>query len=167
MSKRLEYSYLPSNRLMYDKSQYASKMKEFENYQDLILNPEPMLDNITCLNLAYGSKINPRISENVDTESELLNLTRNASKDPMEQFPFKQMPIKQTQLTNCNRVPSLFNSSRINQTENNLTIGIDQINQPILISNPQDPRKISSNTRGGINTRLFSRDTYDLNNKNK
>jgi len=168
MSKRLSYADLPSARLSYDVDEYATRQAEHANFQELQISPDTELhrDIGSCDTYGYGAKVNPRISSIVEDESELLNLTRPVSKDPLQQFPFKQMPLKQITLTNCSKIPNLYDSTRVNVQENPLTVQIDRMAGASLGFNPQDPNRIDSNTRGGINTRLYSRDTYDLNNKN-
>lgn len=103
------------------------------------------------------------IGDVVDYQNELLGLTRRYSKDPLQQYPFKQAPVEHTYAMECaSGMGQEQEHSRLDfyREQNRLDLGLERNDNRGLCLDKQDPVRIPSNTRHGLNTRLFFRDNF-------
>ena len=97
-------------------------------------------------------------------ESDLFNLNRKNTKNPLYQYPFvKCGPYDQPQLNDCstnclNRVYAKLDGNQFNREKQ-----IDIPRFESLCLNPQKLTRIHDNTYIGLNTRLYNRDIHSLN----
>lgn len=103
------------------------------------------------------------IGDIIDYQNEILGLTRRYSKDPMEQYPFKQADVKHYSAMECaSGMGQEAEHSRLDfyRERNRLDISLERNNNRGLCLDLQDSSRIPSNTRNGMNTRLFFRDNF-------
>lgn len=103
------------------------------------------------------------IADIVDYQNEILGLTRRYSKDPMEQYPFKQSNVTHHSAMECaSGMGQEQHHSRLDffREQNRLDLNLERNDNRALCLNLQDPSRIPSNTRNGMNTRLFFRDNF-------
>jgi hypothetical protein len=115
-----------------------------------------------CTPFERGTMSNTSISSIVDDESELHNLSRTLTKNPQEEFPFKKMPLKFTPKdTSCN-LDGFFDGkfTQMSYIENQQDINVERMDKDTLLTDPQDVEKLPTNTRSGLNTRLYFRDAH-------
>ena len=155
-------------RQLYDKGAYSQDLYEWEKPAHYLLLPESShRGNKTCFQeipemLADTKTL--RISDRNDManiESDLRNLNRPTSKDPLSKYPFVQ-PVyddapKYPTCTaeNFDIVYPKLDGSQWNREK--------QIHVPrfeSLCLNPQQLNRIRSNNVIGTNTRLYNRDTH-------
>jgi len=151
------------NRLSYDPSTYQRDLSEsmkqgkyqmFSGYGQAPSGTCMMSSNV---GVARGQE---SIANIVDHESELKNLTRPLTKNPMEEYPFKQSNVNfQSQMNDCGP-SSASEYSRYTPFNERRDIQIIRNNNEGLCENPQSFNRIPSNTRSGMNTRLLYRDNY-------
>ena len=137
------------------------------NVQDSVAQGDYQLSSVfhtpmdTCVPFARGTLLNYSIADIVDDSSELRGDTRKLSKDPKDMFPFTQQPL--TFKTDVSCEPEHFTESRYSQLtadENKTDINLTRIRDAGLAEDPQALDKIQSNSRNGLNTRLYFRDAF-------
>jgi hypothetical protein len=101
----------------------------------------------------------------VDQESELRNLARPLTKDPSQEYPFKQYDVDfQTTLPDCSPMSTQENSRFTPYIERKDIQVLRNINRSdALCENPQAEFRIPANTRSGMDSRLVYRDNYNPN----
>lgn len=100
----------------------------------------------------------------VDQHSELMNLTRPLTKNPMEEYPFKQANVSfDAVLPDCGS-SSESQHARYTPFVERRDIQVIRNNNEGLCQNPQNFERIPSNTRSGMNTRLLYRDNFKQDN---
>lgn len=103
------------------------------------------------------------IGDIVEYQNEILGLTRKYSKDPMEQYPFKQAKVSHTSAVECASgmgQEQLHSRLEFFREQNRLDLNLERNENRNLCLNLQDASRIPSNTRNGMNTRLFFRDNF-------
>lgn len=103
------------------------------------------------------------IADIVEYQNEILGLTRRYSKDPMEQYPFKQADVTHYSAMECaSGMGQEQEHSRLDffREQNRLDLSLERNDNRGLCLNLQDTSRIPSNTRNGMNTRLFFRDNF-------
>jgi hypothetical protein len=96
----------------------------------------------------------------VDQHSELMNLTRPLTKNPLEEYPFKQSNVPfNTLLPDCG-ASSEAQHGRYTPFTERRDIAIIRNENEGLCENPQNFDRIISNTRSGMNSRLLYRDNF-------
>jgi hypothetical protein len=151
------------NQLSYDPATYERDLKESTaqgKYQ--MYSGFGQQTNGTCTMSASYQQAHDQnsISSIVDQESELLNLTRPLTKNPMEEYPFKQSNVNfHSTLPDCGPDNEIQHSRYTPFTERR-DINIIRNNNEGLCQDPQSLNRIPSNTRSGMNTRLLYRDNY-------
>ncbi len=103
------------------------------------------------------------IADIVDYQNEILGLTRRYTKDPMGQYPFKQANVSHLAAMECaSGMGQEQEHSRLDffREQNRLDLSLERNETRNLCLNLQDTSRIPSNTRNGMNTRLFFRDNF-------
>lgn len=156
------------NQLSYDPATYKRDLKEsMQQGQYQMYSGFGQQESGTCtMSSSYQQAHDQNsISSIVDQESELLNLTRPLTKNPMEEYPFNQSNVSfQSTLPDCG--PSMETQhSRYAPFTERRDIQIIRNNNEGLCQDPQSLNRIPSNTRSGMNTRLLYRDNYKSSNE--
>ena len=101
------------------------------------------------------------LADLIDVESELLNLSRPLTKDPRQEYPFKQASVKAPVLSECNyEVDGEHSRLFQHDLRNNINLIRNNDRTNTLCFNPQDPTRLPTNTRIGLNSRVFYKDNY-------
>ncbi len=155
------------NRIRDDPETYKREVKASLKQGDYLLEPPSNHDdNSFCMPYAArGSRIMTPISQFIDDESELRGQTRPLSKDPAKQMPRKleyyNSPRHSGKLKDCSIDPFVdAEYTQLIPSRNRQDINLVRMDSKTLFENPQEMKKISSNTRNGLNTRLYYRDTF-------
>lgn len=102
----------------------------------------------------------------IDYQNEILGLNRKYSKDPSQQYPFKQEPVTHTSAEICSSgMGQEQDHSRLdfNREQNRLDLSLQRNQNRNFCLDLQKPSRIPSNTRNGMNTRLYFRDNFQAN----
>lgn len=156
------------NQLSYDPETYQRDLNESMSQGQYQMFNGYGQHQSSCMMTAPSQQSHRQysISQIVDQESELKNLTRPLTKNPMEEYPFKQSKVNfNSTLPDCGPDTESQHSRYAPFTERR-DIQIIRNNNEGLCVNPQSLNRIPSNTRSGMNTRLLYRDNYESNNNN-
>ncbi len=157
-------------RKIYDSGAYAQDLYEWKQPQAYVLLDESThRGKGTCFQeipemLADAKTL--RISDRTDMadiESDLLNLNRHASKDPLTFYPFtKEVHNNAPKYPACSKKTENFriNYPKLDGDQWNREKQIDVPRFESLCLNPQKLNRIRSNNVIGTNTRLYNRDTH-------
>jgi hypothetical protein len=151
------------NQLSYDPATYKRDLAEsLAQGQYQMFSGYGQVESGTCMmNAPFGQAHDQTpFAKLVDQESELLNLTRPLTKNPMEEYPFKQSDVSfNNDMVACN-TSSESQHSRYTPFNERKDIQIIRNNNEGLCQDPQSLNRIPSNTRSGMNTRLLYRDNF-------
>lgn len=157
-------------RQSYDKGAYAQSLYQWKKPGNYLLLPESNhRGNDTCF--MNAPEIHPagtmlRMSDcndMADIESDLFNIIRKSSKDPLQQYPFVKFKYKNPpKIKLCKKKAETFDTTYGkldgNQWNRGKSIMVPRFES--LCLNPQKLNRIRSNNVIGTNTRLFNRDTH-------
>lgn len=157
-------------RKIYDKGAYAQSLYEWKRPGNYLLMPESNhRGDDTCF--MTRPELRPagtmlKISDcndMADIESDLRNIPRKASKDPLQQYPFVKFKYKKPpKIRVCKKKKENFDITYGkldgNQWNRGKSIMVPRFES--LCLNPQKLNRIRSNSVIGTNTRLFNRDTH-------
>lgn len=156
-------------RQIYDDGSYLHDLNEWQRPGQYYLMPESQhRGKDTCFQEipemhAENRQLNIATKEGmVDIESDLFNLPRRNTKDPLGKYPFikkewnvEPMPVCSGQYNSFNiEYPKLEG----NQYNRGKSIHVPRFES--LCLNPQKTNRIRSNNYIGLNTRLYNRDTH-------
>lgn len=149
------------NRNQDDPNAYRVNVKESLAQGDYQLSSVFHTPMDTCTPYTRGSLLNFSIADIIDDSSELRGDTRKLSKDPKDMFPFTQQPLTFKNEVSCE--PDHFTEARyshLTADDNQQDINVERSTLEVLHEDPQELYRIQSNSRSGMNTRLFFRDAY-------
>lgn len=157
-------------RQIYDKGAYAQDLYEWERPSEyLLLDESTHRGDRTCFQeipemLAENKTLKiSRRNDMANIESDLRNLNRPASKDPLSKYPFiKPEYFNAPKYPVCSRKTENFNiiypKLDGNQWNREKSIHVPRFES--LCLNSQQLNRIRSNNVIGTNTRLYNRDTH-------
>ena len=157
-------------RQIYDKGAYSQSLYEWKKPGNYLLLPESNhRGNSTCFHTT--PEIHPagtmlRMSDcndMADIESDLFNIIRKRSKDPLQQYPFVKPKYRnppRVKVCGEKREDFDFQYAKLDGSQWNRSKSIQVPRFESLCLNPQRLNRIRSNNVIGTNTRLFNRDTH-------
>ena len=156
-------------REMYDKNAYLVDIAQSAKPQSFLLQPETThLGSRTCYQEIVEMHPEPkqlRVSDPnamMNIESDLYNLNRPNSKDPMQHYPFIQQAFpNEAAIPACGQNADfdfIYPKLEGSQWNREKSINIQRFES--LCLNPQMLARIRSNNVIGANTRLYHRDNY-------
>jgi hypothetical protein len=159
-------------RLKYDQDTYATDLYESTAVGDYKVLPESTHqgNQNTCFvdtpEIANGMgqyKISQK-NDMVNAESDLRNLNRKASEDPMTQYPFTKVHYENVPSTgSCTHKNLEQRYGKLEGSQFNREKQIDIPRFESLCLNPQELTRIRSNNYIGKNTQLYYRDNKTQN----
>ena len=162
---------MTTTRLGYDKKAYLHELYESRAPQSYLLLPQAHhRGNDTCFqgNPEYRPAAGKILNRNTPTsqitniESDLRNLQRKSSKDPLTQYPFtKKQNVNPKVLPTCNMSQSLETKyTQLEAPSYKREMQIHTKRFESLDRNPQRFNRIHDNSYIGDNTRLKFRDSH-------
>lgn len=153
-------------RTSYDNGAYEEVVAETTGNAKYQLDPAYSMRQ--GMDYQFGADVNndpvtpyQHVSKWVDTESELLNLSRPLTKDPGQQFPYKQAPAEH-EFTAVENPEVSAKYTRLDYPAPNREQMVDVNRFYPLPLNPQALQRIHSNAYVGRNTTLDERDYYRM-----